>query len=494
MKQKTEDKGSALAFLLLVIFVITLVVFSIATLSHQNLENVSGKYWEERARYGALAGVQRALTQLRNDSTWDHTFAGPGPASDWNDVPLAGDPNVTFSLQVVNRLSDANGAWAPDNKTWIPPFSVWINSVGQLGFRRSSGVSSIISVVSRQRPVFNHAVFGVNGVVLNDFRAKAWHPANEGDGFAGVGTNSVAASAIELRTNSFVDGDVEVGVNGDPVVGIFNDGTSTVDGDERAAQESKLITGFESPIPVQAPAPSPPIEVSAAYVMTPGVAMPTLDPGNAGGAGTVTVPGPGEYYIQGSLNLDNDQLLLDPTVTSEEPAVIYVDQNVNVLNNSQVNWDTVGGVPGDPRRLQIYTLERIPNSEAAIHGSNEVSMMMAGATMTTELHNSTFYGGIIAQNFTGTNSVVFYDIRNKDVPMDGGAQLTIMSTTIQTRAEAEANARADTTTGPAPPGANPPPPTTNPVQPPPPSVGDPANPGPSAAPPVINPTYPPTQP
>ena len=476
--QKQPEKGSALAFLLMVIFVITLIVFSIASISSQNLENVSGKYWEERARFGALAGVQRSLTELDNDPTWSAGWAVP--------EPLEGDPDVTYVVQVRNRLG-LPGTYAPDNKTWIPSDAVWLNSVGSLAFRRSYGVSSLISLVGPQRPVFDHALFGVTGMTLNNTQTKAWHPGGEGDGDAWIGSNGIADNTIELLNNSFVDGDAISGVDpagaGTPVL---VDGTSTVDGMIKKADETKVVTGFVSPIPRAALPLPPPITATTTLDPDQPVSYPTvaLD----GAANSVTLSGPGNYYIQGSLDLRNQaQLLLGAGIDADNPAVIYVDQDVNFLYDAQVNWN--GAVPNDPRAVQIYTVERLP-SNSKVWSSERVSMILGGPEIQLDLHGAHVYGSIIADRITALDSVIYNDIRNKGVPLSGRGGITVLSTTIETRGAAEAAVAAATTTNPAAPPPPPPPPSTAAIPAPPPSVADPGNPPP----PVPNPPPPPPPP
>lgn len=480
-----ETKGSALAFLIIVIFVMTLIVFSVATLSNQNLENVRGKYWEERARFGALAGVQHALTELSADNSWDALGpGGPSPTGDWIRVPLEGDANVTFSLQVENLFGSTTGTWAPDKKTWIPPGCAWINAVGQLAFRESTGIASIVSIVGPQRPVFDHAIFASNSVTLRETHTESWHPSGTGDDKAGVATNSIAAGAIQILDNSFVDGDVTSGVNPMGVGASIVVTGSTVTGMQESAQESKLEPDFTSPIPVGTPVP-PVYNSSVNFDSSVQVARGSVILSGAGN--NLTFDAPGNYYIQGDLSLDNGAaLILDPSVTFEDPVVLYVDQHVNIRDGAQVNWN--GAVPDDPRKLQIYTTTRF-QSEMTIVNTQDVSVMLAGSTNSNFfIHESRLFGSVIAGDAVAEGSVVHYDIRDQGVQQAGQAQITVRSTTYLSKTEAQQQAANATTTvpGPDPPGAGQAPTT---VQVPAPALNanepaGPPGPAPNAPPPV----------
>lgn len=505
-----------MAFVILIVFVIALIVFAIGALSTQNLRNISGKYWEERARFGALAGVNRAMTELTADETWN---AG------YTDEQLEGDPDVTYSVQVFNRM-DQLGAFAPDNRTWVPEDAVWIHAVATLNNRRNSGVSSLVSLVGEQRPVFNHAIFVVQTLILDNSQTLAWHPLAMGDGDAWIGTQSTANNAVQVRNNSFVDGDVLTGVDPQGTANPFSlDGSSNIFGDHKASEETVVVTKFVSPVeenkipPFGPGAPAEMTMTSAALpagaqihpsgTITAGFQTMTLDP-NGGGLGEPYGPvnldfnqelrltSGGTYYIQGSIDLrDGARLTVDPSVDGSDPAVVYIDQQLVAHNGAQINWNSASDQPGEPRALQIYCTSRVTANDQEVHlqSTDRVSMLYGGEKSNVFMKDASMYGGIIARTVSCEDSRIFYDVRNRGVKMNGRGEMTILSTSLESSAEASAAVASDTTTNPGtPPPPAPPPATTAPPPAPPPGATNPPPPPPPPVPPPPPPAPPPSVP
>ena len=356
---------------MIAIFVITLLLFSISVLSTQNLSNVSGEYWRDRANFAALAGVQRSLTELNESREWEEGF---------DQVPLVGESDVRYTVRVSNPGTDHTGQFGPDGITWIPPGAVWVQSIGSLA-NRSAGISAFVSVLGSQRPIFDHAIFVLDRMVLDNSHIVSWHPETLVDGEAWLGTNSIEPSSVIIRNNSYVDGDIETGVdpsNGTAVLDL--DSSSTLIGEHRVSEQPKNITEYQGPVaPVSSdqvtpltPSSGRPDWLDAANFFEDGLGnrTVTLTPSGTGSPyGTIFMNNSadrlilsqgGVYHFQGSLDLRNGASLeiLPGGVSPENPAVVYVDDSFNVIGNGRVNWDSVTDEPGNPRSLQITELVR----------------------------------------------------------------------------------------------------------------------------------------
>lgn len=518
--------GSVLAFVLLVLFVMTLVTFSIASLSSRNIANVVGEYWEDRARFGAYSGVHRALTEL----SIDPNFAGGGG---YVNQPLDGDPQILWSIQVFSQVGQP-GDFAPDRKTWVPPDCVWIHSVGTLRNLAASGVSSLAAVISPQRPVFDHALFAANSITMVNSRTHSYFPTSNAEGLAHVATNLITNNAIQAQSSSTVDGDAISGVDpsGTATPVVFSGG-STLTGTIKKAEEQKIMTAFVQPFVPASPDPNDAVPRTHRGSTLDGPIM--LAPGHYGtlrilADQEVILTGGGDYYFQGSIELRGDllpsgvpglpfvpnpqylspstmtngpKLSLDPSVTDLDPAVVYFDGGFTAYAKAQINWDETAapakpyltGAPLPPRNLQIYATEETPVTDMMIRESDQISMIHAGLNTNLDMIKAETYGAFIVDQATATDSVLNFDIQLRGIPLDGSGGFQILSMVTEDQGSAQAAAAATTTTNPAAP--LPPPPPVSTAPPPPPPAAAPPPPGappPGPPSPQIPPAWPPTPP
>jgi hypothetical protein len=466
--QRIKDRfGSILAFVLVILLVMTLVVFAIASMSSRNLNNVVGEYWEDRARFGAYSGVQRVLTELTTNPNFDDS------GGTLVNIPLEGDPDVTWSVTIESNVGGAVGFYASNNRTWVPPGAVYIQSIGKMRSLASSGLASVAAVIAPQRPVFNEALFGVDGVTLDNSRAVSWYPGVNAEKEAHVATNAIADDVIQIKGGSIVDGDAISGVDplaaGNPV---YKDGASTIKGDIRRAEESKLTTPFQSPVggPPLAEINGSPL-ASPTMELTPGAYGPLRLDNTA-----ITLRGGGSYYFQRFIDLRNNAVLNIADATLENPVRIYFDTTAVFFSGSRVNWNAAANEPFDPRLLQIYAAAPGP-SDMYLVEVTQVAFVSAGENYNVTIDTAEIYGAIIARYITAIDSLIHYDTRLKGVPLDGTGGFQILSMAPEPKdllpdpvAPADPPPLAETPPPPAPgaPPADPPPPPAGPPPAPPP--------------------------
>lgn len=468
-RERIEDRfGSILAFVLVVLLVMTLVTFAIASLSSRNLGNVVGEYWEDRARFGAYSGVQRVLTEL----TSNRAFNDPA-GTVFADVPLEGDPEVTWTVRVENNVAGNHpegGLWASNNRTWIPDGAVYIQSTGRMRSLATSGFSAVAAVIAPQRPVFNDALFAVEKLTMNESHATSWYPGANAEKQAHVSTNAIATQVIQILNKSYVDGDAISGVDpAGPATGqVQISADSSITGSVRKAEESKQTSVFVGVAPGG---------------VNPPVTGGTISEGNyellevAGAGNSVTFNGGGNYVFEKYIDLRDGATLNIVGATALNPVRIYFRTSCVMFKDVRVNWNTGTGEPNDPRLLQIYATDPAPQPLASLFlsGVNEVSFVTAGQDYEVIMHNTTLHGAVIARLITANQSAVRYDTRLKGVPMDGTGGFKIVSMAAEPKTLAP---------DPAPP-ADPPPMAQNP---PPPAPGAPPAP---AAPPIVGEVAPP---
>ena len=105
------------------------------------------------------------------------------------------------------------------------------------------------------RPTFNFALFGLESINVTDSEIKPYRSDGQtpAPNTAHVGSRQTGSPAITL-SNSTVEGDVIVGVNGDPTSGsaIASSGSS-IAGDKKASDEEVNVQRFfqSPPVPVE---------------------------------------------------------------------------------------------------------------------------------------------------------------------------------------------------------------------------------------------------
>lgn len=476
MRVLKEKYGSVLAVVLIVLLVMTLIVFAIASMSAKNMNNVVGEYWEDRARFGAISGVHRVLTELSTNSGYTGALT---------DVAVVGDPDVVWTTVVDNNVSGGVGKWGPDNRTWIPAGAVYVRSVGKMRSLAASSITAVAAVIAPQRPVFNEALFGNLGVSMTDSQTVSWHPAIPPPGAGGqdgdIGTNAITPNVLSLANGSRVDGDAVSGVDPaavPPLASISVDGTSTVVGDQKKAEESKLVLSFPGKAPPGAPLPT--VVGDAA-----GTLLPPGDYGPLELRGTAVTLTSGNYYFQNYVDLRPNgavpaEIRIDPSVTIANPVRVYFNTSCVFWGDARVNW-TAADTPGEPRCLQIYGAEpaampALPTPLMYIRSVERVAFVSAGGNMDIDLIDAQVHGALIGRQITCRSSIIFYDTRLKGVPLDGAGAFEILSMAVEA---------GDPPPDPAPP-PNPPPvavdapaPAAGPAPPAPPTlVLPPAPPGP----------------
>lgn len=427
MKMLKEKYGSVLAVVLIVLLVMTLIVFAIASMSVKNMNNVVGEYWEDRARFGAISGVHRVLTELSLNSSYN---------TDLTDIPITGDPDVVYTTDVDNNVGNAVGKWGPDNRTWIPPGGVYVRSVGKMRSLAASSVTAVAAVISPQRPVFDEALFGNQGVSMTDSQTISWFPGMTGEKQGHVGTNAITNNVITLANNSRVDGDAISGVDPTavaPYPTISVDGTSTVVGDMKTADESKLVLSFPGQIPPAVPLPA----------QTGDAAGSVLPPGSYGPLelrGTAVTLTSGNYYFQNYIDLRPNgatpaEIRIDPSVTIGSPVRVYFNTSCVFWGDARVNW-TPADTPGEPRCLQIYGAEppatpALPTPTLYLRSVDKLAFVSAGGNLDMFLTDAQVHGALIGRQITCDSSIVFYDTRLKGVPLDGAGAFEILSMVVE---------------------------------------------------------------
>ena len=204
IKKGKSQKGSALIMVVFTLFLVMLVVSAIYMLARQNLLNVSGDYFSNKAELASRAGIEHAVAKLTADPTYAGVVANGVGGIQENDIPLEDEPDVTYSLHMINNDSPVTNPvtmiTAPDGLE-ISPGIVWVKSTGQLRDRTnsSSTSSSLIKLVGYQRPILKQALFGIESLTVDNSTVQAWNI----DGSAQPNRGDLATNATSYNGAPF---------------------------------------------------------------------------------------------------------------------------------------------------------------------------------------------------------------------------------------------------------------------------------------------------
>ena len=168
------------------------------------------------ARCAADAGMTMALYEMNEKLK----------VKPWNDNSL---PEVT-----EQNLSYGNAVYSY-TVTGDLGAGYTIESVGTSGIAERK----IVCVLKPQGP-FEFAVFAEDGAELKNSALVDWFNFGADDENLKVGTNSIAPGAFSFKNSSTINGDVVVGVDGNPAV-VIDDFGATITGDARALRERNIL-------------------------------------------------------------------------------------------------------------------------------------------------------------------------------------------------------------------------------------------------------------
>jgi len=335
------------------------------------------------ARCAADAGLIKALFEMNEKLKVDP----------WNGGSLPLETNVSlpnFDASYSYRVTgDASGGYS-------------VESTGTSGQAQRT-----VSCDLELRGPFEAAIFTENGIELKNSAVVDWYNFTADDRMMQIGTNSILPGAIGLRNSATVNGDVVVGLSGNPDI-VIDDYGATVTGDTRALTERYVMPPITVPEWLES-LPSSGI-IHNDTTITNSARYSGIYLGNSE---TVTISGDTTLYITGDIVLGNSAEL---GIESDSSLIMYLDGNFEGKNSSTIN-----NLTEDAQNLKIYGLDsceilRFKNSSdfyGAIYAPNADVVMD---------NSSTIYGSIVSDSFEQRNSGTFnYDVLLRDVSINDEA-------------------------------------------------------------------------
>ena len=441
----TTDKGASLVTVIFLLSVVSLVFGAIYTLTRKNLIDVSSEYWKDRARYAAQAGVQHALIKLNNDSTWNVSLL---------DQPVKENPELSYDIEILNNLHATPSDPVvndPYDGLVIPPGTCWIRATGKMSDRVSVSSSSMVKLVGGQRPIYNHSVFTMGPMTLNNVTSTEFDsdpatapPMVPGNPQAHIGTNSVTNNSVSGNLTTLA-GHVFVGVS-TAAANLTNVATVTipVGSSKLISEKATLVPRYRfGDLPAGTPDDAP--LAGATIVMNEGGYVYrgsglTLAPTG----GTVQF-GPGTIMVYGDLTIADGTTIEctgNPAAAPAEPAngctTLYViggDLTIgdNVTMNTGLNFGD------DPQQLQIAmgTYKSVNNGgdprTVTIGTGADLYCLISGFTANVTTNGGDIHGALLVDELTANNTNFIYDVSLRDQLTESSGEIAVLTSSVDRR-------------------------------------------------------------
>ena len=254
--------------------------------------------------------------------------------------------------------------------------------------------------------LFEYAVFGDEYVHLKNGGTVDWYNYDTDDKNLQLGTNSTLADAVVIKNGAIVNGDVVIGVGGDPDVAINKTATG--------------LTGNTFVMPKEYELPQITVPEWLAALPSGGTINNNITISNSakydkidiGNNKIITIDGEVSLYIVGDIILDNSAELriIDDNDVS---LTLFVGGNIEIKNSGVIN-----NLSEDATKLIIYGLDGCESIilkndidfYGAIYAPNADIVMM---------NSGDVYGSVVAKSVDQKNSADFnYDASLRDVSVE----------------------------------------------------------------------------
>ena len=334
------------------------------------------------ARTAADSGLTMALFEMN-----DQLQVKP-----WNDstLPVATNEALPSCANFFSYTVTNNGSG-----------SYTVTSTGTSGLSQRQ-----VSCNLELKGPFEYAIFGREGAELRNSATIDWYNYDADDPPLKIGTNSIEEDAIILKNSATVNGDVVVGVGGDPDVVIDNLGTIT--GDSLVSTEEHDMPAITVPEWLDLlPAGG---TIKNDTVITTSAKYSEIDLKNSK---MLQIDGDVTLYITGDVTLGNSAEI---QVLEDASLVLYMSGDLEAKNSSKIN-----NLAKDAKKLQLYALDSCENMEFKNSSDFFGSIYAPNADVT--IHNSvTVYGAVAANRIDLRNSgTLYYDASLRDVTVDDEA-------------------------------------------------------------------------
>jgi hypothetical protein len=392
---KSQETGSALCLMVVAVILLTLTGMALLNLGLQTRISAIRTAQGIQARWSADAGLVKAVVEMNKKLS----------AKTWSDISMPAVTNeVLFqSDQSFNYQVDKDGS---GNYT--------VTSTGMTG-----PATKRVYATMGLKGLFDSAILVKDKISLMPNTLVAGYNSEDAadtDFDLKIGTTSTAAGSIPLGPGTVVEGDVFVGVGGNPQTVIGAGGTIT---------GQKYTLHEELDFPVIIPPSSLPYIGTALSATTTTI---TLDPTKSGTYTEISLSSSGlleiqggdvELHITGNIDMGNGcEIIVQPGSS----LTLYIDGDINADNSGGINNQA-----GNVKDFQLFatgTEEQVFNMKAK---SSIFGTIYAPDVDITLYPKAEMRGAIVGKNVTfKSGGVFYYDEALRDVSIDDvGARFVV---------------------------------------------------------------------
>lgn len=381
---KSQETGSALTLMLFAAVLLTLTGMALLNLGFQSRISAIRTAQGIQARWSADAGLVKAVVEMNNKLT----------AKTWSDISMPAvtkevlfESDQNFSYQVDK---DGSGNYTVTSTGIVGPATKRVYAT--MGFKGL--FDGAILVKDRISLMPNTLIAGYNSGDPTDT-----------DFDLTIGTTSTVADSIPIGPGTVIEGDVFVGVGGDP---------STVIGAGGTINGQKYTLLEEPDFPVITP---PPLPDTGTALSATGSTI-TVDPTGSGiytgislSSGVLEIQGGDvELYITGNIDMGNGCELI---VRPGSSLTLYINGDINADNSAGFNNQA-----GNVKDFQLFATgtEQVFNLKAM---SSIFGTVYAPDVEITLYPKAEMRGAIVGKSVTfKSGSTFYYDEALRDVSID----------------------------------------------------------------------------
>ncbi len=399
-RYRTKRGGFAIAIVLCAVVLMLIIGAGLLGVgSHSRMMGVRNSS-QIAARSAADAGLTKALFTMNQqlaDKTWNDSSL---PSALHERIP---NTDLSFSYNVAKTTTaDGNDLYK-------------LSCVGK-GGRFQKTVNATLEL----KGIFEYAIYVAENLTLRGGTTITAYNQQPGDPPLQIGTNSTDSGAVTAKTGVTIDGDIVVGVGGDPDVVINNTTEAAISGETYPSLIRNKTPNINVPKALVDMVSSGPIDTST--TLSSSAKYDNINLTGASGdpnkIDKVTVDGNVKIYITGDLRLGNGdevEILPDASLT------VYLAGNLYVDNSGAIN-----NLTQDPKKLKIYGLDSCKKIDFKNSGTFWGAVYAPDADI--HLYNGfNVYGAIVGNSFTqDVNANFYYDMSLRVVdPLEIGVYMVI---------------------------------------------------------------------
>ena len=373
---KNNRSGAILPIMMCIILLMMLIGLSVTSLGFYSRLLPIKTASKITARCAADSGINEAVFEMNEKlkvTPWDKSDLPAGSEI------LQQGANASFDYIV----SESNNIYA-------------VRSTGQAG---NNSTHTIYSTLRLGSP-FDYALLARKNIEFKNTAKLDWVNNQSNDWLPRIGTCSTDSSTVTFMNGSYINGDVMVGVNGDPDEVITTKTGVTITGGAYSHTLEPDLPVVGVPAYVAGTSSQGKINTSRT-ISTSG----KYDELNLGMGAVLTIDKPVELYITGNVILGtNSKIVITGSSESENDAslTMYVGGDISAGNSMGIVNDTK-----DAKRFKLFCLPAC--RKAVIKNSGDFyGLIYAPDTAVTFDNGANSYGSMIADSFILKNSGTFF--------------------------------------------------------------------------------------